>query len=273
MCYCFPEVRTIKLLFNGGTEMNLNKAKRSLDGIICIFLCAVFFSAPAGASNSKAASPCQGSINDLRAAYENNPDFHKLLNMAMENIQALPAEYPFDNPWHGAAFSDIEAFFAEWCTFLPSMKGGHDNGLQYIQRFAWFYYHNDYGIALVKESPGLEITQKFARERGAYLDSPASTATIKEWMQDPRVEIDEYVLPDPAAADGGFKSFNDFFSRRFKNINESRPQTMVDRDYIIAAPTDCIMNSIPQRISAITTKIQTKFNQSLDITELLNNSE
>ncbi len=110
MCYCFPEVRTIKLLFNGGTEMNLNKAKRSLDGIICIFLCAVFFSAPAGASNSKAASPCQGSINDLRAAYENNPDFHKLLNMAMENIQALPAESPFDNTWHGAAFSDIEAF-------------------------------------------------------------------------------------------------------------------------------------------------------------------
>lgn len=251
----------------------MNRAKPFLTGILVLTFCTFLLSAPATASDSIPDGPCQGSLSDLRDANEHNPEFHKLLALALANIQPLPAEYPFDNPWQGATFSDLEAFFTQWCTFLPSMKGGHDNGLQYIQQFAWFYYHNDYGITLVKESPGREITQKFARERGAYLDSLASTATIEEWMQDPRVEIEEYILPDPAAPDGGFKSFNEFFSRRFKDLEKSRPQTMPERDYIIAAPTDCIMNSIPQRITAITTKIPTKFNQALDITELLDGSK
>jgi phosphatidylserine decarboxylase len=41
-----------------------------------------------------------------------------------------------------------------------------------------------------------------------------------------------------AAADGGFKSFNDFFSRSLKDKAKSRPQTMPERGYVIGAPTD-----------------------------------
>lgn len=251
----------------------MKRTKHFLTKLLGLTLCIIFPALPATAIGSTTDSPCRGSINDLRAAYEGNPDFHKLMDLTLANVQPLPAEYPFDNPWHGATFPDLEAFFAEWCTFLPSMQGGKDNGLQYIQRFAWLYYHNDYGVSLVKDSPGRDITQKFARERGAYMDSQASTATIAEWLQDPRVEIEEYVLPDPTAADGGFTSFNDFFARRFKNIEASRPQTMPERDYIIGAPTDCIMNSIPQEIRSLTTRIPTKFNQALNITELLDHSK
>ncbi len=120
-------------------------------------------------------------------------------------------EYPDNNPWVGANFADLTDFFSDWCTFLPSMKGGHDDGLKYIQKFARFYYHNEYGVKFVKESPGREITQKFARERGAFMDSKVSTGKVEGWIQDPRVEIEEYILPDPNAPDGGFKSFNDFF--------------------------------------------------------------
>ena len=39
------DVGRIKPIFNGGTEMNLIKTKRSLNGLICIILCSVFFSA------------------------------------------------------------------------------------------------------------------------------------------------------------------------------------------------------------------------------------
>ena len=223
-------------------------------------------------AEANAVSPCQGSIDDLKAAYANDPQFKKLLDSALGNIEHLPAEYPDDNPWLGAKFSELTDFFEQWCTFLPAMKGGHDDGLKYIQKFAWFYYRNEYGVALVKESPGREITQKFARERGVFMDSKASTEVVAGWMQDPRVEIDEYVLPDPKAADGGFKSFNEFFARTFKDQNISRPQSMPDRDYIISAPTDCIMNSVTQRITDINTPIQTKFNQALNIVEMLDGS-
>ncbi len=246
--------------------------RRFVVGFICTIICFSFYS-PVRAANDSAVSPCQGSINDFKNAYESNPEFKKLLDSALNNIQHLPPAYPDDNPWLGAKFTDITDFFTDWCTFLPEMKGGHDDGLKYIQKFAWFYYHNEYGVKLVKESPGREITQKFSRERGAFMDSKASTAKVEEWMQDPRVEIEEYVLPDPSAPDGGFKSFNEFFARKLINLPESRPQTMPDRDYIISAPTDCIMNSVPQKITGIDTKIQTKFNQALNIVEMLDGSQ
>ncbi len=238
----------------------------------CLVICCGVLFSYAQASNDGATNPCQGSIDDLKTEYTGNPEFKKLLDLALNNIQHLPAEYPDDNPWLGANFSDLTHFFADWCTFLPSMNGGHDDGLKYIQKFAWFYYHNEYGVKLVKESPGMEITQKFARERGAFMDSKASTAVVEGWMKDPRVEIEEYVLPNPDAPNGGFKSFNEFFARRFINLAKSRPQTMPDRDYIISAPTDCIMNSIPQKITGVKTLIQTKFNQALNIVEMLDGS-
>lgn len=247
--------------------------KRRLNiGFICTIICFSFY-APVLAANDIPTSPCQGSINDFKNAYENNLEFKNLMDSALNNVQHLPAAYPNDNPWLGASFSNLTNFFTEWCTFLPEMNGGHDDGLKYIQNFAWFYYQNEYGVKLVKESPGREITQKFSRERGAFMDSKASTAEVAGWMQDSRVEIEEYVLPEPKAPGGGFKSFNEFFAREFINQSESRPQTMPDRDYIISAPTDCIMNSIPQKITDIDTKIQTKFNQALNIVEMLDGSK
>ena len=78
------------------------------------------------------------------------------------------------------------------------------------------------------------------------------------------IEKEDYDLPDPDAADSGFKSFNEFFARPLKDQAKSRPQTMPDRDYVISAPTDCIMNSIPQLIANANTLIPTKGNQALN---------
>jgi phosphatidylserine decarboxylase len=125
---------------------------------------------------------------------------------------------------------------------------------------------------MVRNDPGKGILQQFVRERGAFMDSPASAALVAQWLADPRMEKEDYLLPDPKAPDGGFKSFNQFFSRSFKNQAQSRPQTMPDKDYIIAAPTDCIMNSIPQKITTIDTPLTTKGSEALNILELLNGS-
>ena len=48
---------------------------------------------------------------------------------------------------------------------------------------------------------------------------------------------------------------------------------MPDRDYVVTAPTDCIINSIPQEITDENTLIQTKGNQKLNLKQMLNDSK
>ena len=219
--------------------------------------------------------PCYESIQKLEEAYYSKRDtqFKALLDSAFDNMQRLPPEYPDGNPWMGNKFPDLIRFLNDWCTFLPTVDGSHDDGLKYIQKFAWFYYRNQYGVDFVQKSPGREIMQDFARQRGKFMDSEASTNQIAKWLKDARIEREDYNLPDPNAPDGGFKSFNAFFARTLKDQAKSRPQTMPDRDYVISAPTDCIMNSIPQKITDANTRIPTKGNQALNISDMLDGSK
>lgn len=223
----------------------------------------------------RAECPCREAIRALEAAYyeEGESSFRELVDAAFDNMQPLPPEYPEANFWIGKQFPDLLRFLEEWCTFLPGIHGSHDGGLKYIERFGQFYYRNPDGIAFVKESPGREIMQAFAKQRGTFMDSPASAARIAEWLSDERTEREDYDLPDPEASDGGFSSFNGFFARRLKAQEESRPQTMPGRDYVITAPTDCILNSVPLKITDAKTPIPTKGRQELNIGELLGGSQ
>lgn len=218
--------------------------------------------------------PCYESIKKLEEAYysKNDVKIKNLLDSAFKNMHQLPPEYPDGNPWIGKKLSDLVIFLNEWCTFLPEIDGSHGTGLKYIQDFAWFYYQNQDGVDFVQQSPGREIMQDFVRQRGKFMDSEASTARIADWLKDIRIEKEDYNLPDPDAKDGGFESFNAFFARTLKDQSRSRPQTMPDRDYVISAPTDCIINSVPQNITDSSTLIATKGNQSLNISDMLDGS-
>lgn len=219
--------------------------------------------------------PCYESIKKLEEAYysKNDVKIKNLLDSAFKNMHQLPAEYPDGNPWIGKNFSDLLIFLKEWCTFLPTIDGSHDDGLKYIQDFAWFYYQNQDGVDFVQRSPGREIMRDFAIQRGKFMDSEASTTQIANWLKDIRIEKEDYNLPDPNAKDGGFKSFNEFFARTLKDQAKSRPQTMTERDYVISAPTDCVINSIPQNITDAKTLITTKVNQALNISDMLDGSK
>lgn len=216
---------------------------------------------------------CSKSINALKSNYENNMQFRQQIDAAFKNIQELPLESSHENPWKGKNITDLTLFLEDWCTFLPTMNRGHDDGLKYIEDFTSFYYHNPDAVRVVQESPGREIFQNFSRERGLFMDSKASTVAIKSWMKDGRSEMKDYNIPKPNSVDGGFKSFNEFFTRTLEDQNKSRPQTMPERDYVISAPTDCIMNSIPQLIVSKETQISTKGHQALNVKEMLDNSE
>ncbi len=236
-----------------------------------LFITIIATSAMAAAKVSKDC-PCADSINKLITTYDSDARFKELLDSAFKNMQQTPPDFSVRNPWIGKELPDLVKFLEEWCTFLPEIHGSEDNGLANIQDFALFYYKNPFGSSLVQLTPGREIMQQFVRERGAFMDSPASTKIVANWLKDSRVEKSDYNIPDPKAKDGGFKSYNDFFSRTLKDRKASRPVTMPARDYVISAPTDCLMNSIPQVITDINTPISTKGNQALNIVEMLDGS-
>jgi phosphatidylserine decarboxylase len=214
--------------------------------------------------------PCHESISKLKQAYENDKIFRFLIDQALANMHQLPEGYrEGGNPWIGKNFLDLVTFFQEWCTFLPTAQGSSDNGLYYIEQMDFFAYKNPFGRAAFQTSPGIELFSQFAGERGAFLNSPASTKQIANWLSNPRTEKEDYVLPDPKAPNGGFASYNEFFSRSFQDQAKARPQTMPDRDYVISAPTDAIINSIPVKIIDKHTSLHTKGTQELNIQQLL----
>ena len=247
--------------------------------VLALAILFIALACPSLAQTEQAGCPCHDAIDRLKETYETDPDFKALIDSAFKNLKQLPTEeyprdkYPNGNPWIGRDLSDLLQFLREWCIFLPTTEGSSDSGLKYIQEFAFFYYRNPDGVRFVRQSPGREIMQDFARQRGKFMDSPASTREIANWLQNPRIEKEDYNLPDPTAPDGGFKSFNEFFARTLKDQAKSRPQTMPERDYVISAPTDVIMNSIPQRIVNARTKIPTKMNQAFSIGEMLDGSK
>jgi len=232
----------------------------------------IFSMVPAASSSTEMPNPCQGSIDQLLTAYEQDAGFRALTDRALDNVQSLPNERR-PNPWAGKDVHYMADFLASWCTFLPAVDGSHDDGLKYIQDFAKFYYRNEYGVAFVQRSPGREILDRFVRERGAFMDSGRSATRVSEWLAEPRIEREDYDLPDSKRPDGGYTSFNAFFTRTLEDQAGSRPQTMPDRDYVITAPTDCIMNSVPQRITDLQSEIPTKFNSALNIVDMLGGSE
>lgn len=245
-----------------------------------LMLCGIVFSLACIMAKSPHAAqipadcPCKGSITAMSEAYEGDKLFRFLIDEAFKNIHQLPeAYYDNGNPWLGKQFSDMIPFFLEWCTFLPVAKGSSDTGLTYIEQMDFFAYKNPFARAAFQTEPGQKLFDRFASERGEFLNSKASTKFVPQWLADPRIEKEEYVLPNPDADDGGFASYNAFFSRMFKDIKKVRPQTMPERDYIISAPTDAIVNSIPATIVDENTALRTKGTQELNVEKLLAGSK
>lgn len=125
-----------------------------------------------------------------------------------------------------------------------------------------FYYHNISAYLLVHGFDPYDPTSKltdfadfleaFNKKRGEFMDSADSTKNIQAWIDDPRIEIQDYTLQK--ASD--YPSWNAFFTRELTRVDPndpqsdilSRPVTMPNRNYVVVAPTDCIMNPLEQPI-------------------------
>ncbi|WP_448206919.1 phosphatidylserine decarboxylase [Azospirillum sp. sgz302134] len=223
--------------------------------------------------SSIAASPCANSIASLLVANATDPVVHKALQMASDGMQDPPPSAAGQkNIWKGLGSADALAakladYTLQWCVALPQISGNSDDGMKYIGPMYWFYYKNLAGKNFAQgrdpANPAnrlpnnFDFLKQFSVEAGAFMDSPASTKNIGQWIADPRIEIADY--PRQKASD--YKSWNDFFSRiitmdEATQTIPSRPSTMPlsqypERDYIIVSPTDCIMNPLIQSLDKV----------------------
>ena len=200
-----------------------------------------------------------GPVKKLKNLYNTDKDFRENMDQAFQNLQPKPDGTA--NPWQGKSVDDLYSYFNDWFYFLPGTK----DGLEYIEGFRWFYYKNPYGLNVVRKEPGLSWTKDFVVERGKFMDSKASAQGVEKWLQEPSVHMEDFVVPQ-----GGFQSFNDFFTRNIKP--GARPIAAMNDDTVVVAPSDCLLNIINSDLTT-DSKIPLKGRTQLNINELLDHSQ
>ena len=211
-------------------------------------------------------------VLELRRLYSTNPDFKATMDKALANVQSPYNGTP--NPWQGKKFDDLCRFFNAWYVLLPINganpsplpfpPGQNVDELNFIIMFGGFYYNNAYGQQIVGAEPGLGWSRDFVAARAKFMDSKQSTGTIPQWMADPTIHIDEFIVPP-----NGYQSFNEFFTRKLKPGTRTIASPLDDA--VLVAPTDCVLNMIQPLTPE--SEIPTKFKQKLNVKVLLHGSK
>jgi phosphatidylserine decarboxylase len=217
-----------------------------------------------------AGSPCAAALIDFQNAMAEGRDRYAPL-LAVINAGFTPPPVGFDpsngpNMWQvplgtepfAGLLAHMADFFTDWCVFLPEIQGDEDTGLAFIQKIGWLYYQNPpaqaftQGINPLTGEPDRVLAnflKEFSDQRGRFMDSPASTRYVRQWIDDPRIEIEDYKVQQAAK----YRSWNAFFTRELTTAADgsipSRPVTLPERTWVVVSPTDCIMNPLVQTLN------------------------
>lgn len=216
-------------------------------------------------------------MNELRVIVR-NPVVEAAYNTAIANLDPFIMELGIqqENPWTGTTVDDFVGYFDKWFTFLPLPS----SGLGFIVPLTFFYVNNPQAFyfmnKLQSKSGHAEVyskeifnwTVRFIKERGRFMDSTASINPdyMKQWMA--TFPNKDFVIPA-----GGFKTFNEFFTRSL-NITAAynpRPISAPDDDSIVVASGDTEINFIESNLT-LKTSLPVK-TRELNVTQLLNNSK
>lgn len=205
-----------------------------------------------------------------------NPVVEAAYNDAIANLDPFVMELGIqqENPWAGTNVHDFVAYFDKWFTFLPQPS----SGLGFIVPLTFFYLNNPQGFYFMnklqsKSDEADEYTKeifnwtvKFIKERGRFMDSKESTYYLKEWLEFLGPSIKDFIVPE-----GGYKTFNEFFSRSLNPKTNPRPISNPDDDSILVASGDTEINFIESNLTLKTTlPVKTR---EINVSELLNHSK
>lgn len=205
-----------------------------------------------------------------------NPVVEAAYNTAIANLDPFIMELGVQqqNPWTGTTVDDFVAYFDKWFTFLPQPA----SGLGFIVPLTFFYVNNPqafYFMNRLQSKSGkakeyskeiFNWTVKFIKARGHFMDSKDSAYYIDEWLKSLGPSIHDYIIPK-----GGFKNFNEFFTRSLNPKTNPRPIASPDDDSVLVASADTEINFIETNLTLKTTlPVKTR---EINVTELLNNSK
>ncbi|MEK2472618.1 MULTISPECIES: phosphatidylserine decarboxylase [Streptomyces] len=203
-------------------------------------------------------------IKKITLWYENDHEgFKTMYDAAVKNVVPYPEDTPVEvqYDWKDRDFDCLCEFFREWYEWHP----GVNNGLDYIEKFSWLTYENDYGMVFATSGPGYKMTADFTHLQGLQMDAdtPESQELIEEWVKELGTKRMADYRPGP------WNSFNDFFIRQLKD--GKRPIDAQGDDSVVVAPADCVINMIVDDLTE-TTPIPVK-TVTMNVKQLLENSE
>lgn len=213
-------------------------------------------------------------IAELRVIIS-NPVVEAAYNDAIAHLDPFIMELGTqqENPWAGTNVDDFWCYFNKWFTFLPQPS----SGLGFIVPLTFFYVNNPQAFYFMNklqsksgkaEAYSTEIfnwTVKFIMERGRFMDSKESTYYMEEWLKFVGPSMKDFIIPE-----GGYKTFNEFFSRSLNLKNNPRPVSNPDDDSIMVASGDTEINFIESNIT-LKTSLPVK-TREINVNDLLNNS-
>lgn len=179
------------------------------------------------------------------------------------------------NPWAGSTYIEFLDFFEAWFVSLPRAN----DGLGFIYMFSTLYNNNYSAFHFLNEFKSNVLSDKYTKEifhwltefimiRGRFMDSSDSAPVelMNEWMAEESIKIEDYEIPL-----GGFKSFNEFFTRSLDKSKNPRPISDPNDESVVVAPADATVNKI---LSNLTLKSELKVKtRNLSVEKLLGYSE
>ncbi len=101
----------------------------------------------------------------------------------------------------------------------------------------------DDGVNFVRDKDFTDWMQKFVHERGVFMDSKDSATVANKWIKDGTIDLSSYQVPE-----GGFASFNDFFTRKLKS--GARSISDPNNNAILISPADCIVSPVSYALTS-----------------------
>ena len=220
-----------------------NAAKHAIVISCCASIMFISFNVSAQTDKNNASSPV---VNELKTLLDNTrPDLKNSLIKLIDASAKSKKSY-----WY--KHNNLEEFYKfldTWRTYTPNKIA---NAQDYSERFKSLYtkkdiknktYHIDEGIHFVRDKDFTDWMQKFVHERGVFMDSKESASVANKWINKGAIDMSSYRIPE-----GGFVSFNDFFTRKLKS--GARPISDPDNNAVLTCPADCRISLISYALTS-----------------------
>jgi phosphatidylserine decarboxylase len=209
----------------------------------CVSILLISFNVLARADHNNTLSPV---VNELKTLLDHKrPD---LKNSLIKLINASAKEKK--SYWHKHnSLEEFYKFLDTWRTYTPNKIA---NAQDYSEQFKSLYrkkdiknktYYIDDGINFVRDKDFTDWMQKFVHERGLFMDSKESAAAANKWINDRVIDMSSYQIPE-----GGFLSFNNFFTRKLKS--GARPISDPNNNAVLICPSDCKISPISYALTS-----------------------